>query len=64
MKAIPYIIFGICVTIYVRYVVRKALNDPPEEERYYTSYDAMAADGVDPEWDTEEWDPWVDGPRG
>lgn len=52
MKAIPYIIFGICVTIYVRYVVRKALNDPPEEERVYGSHAAAIMDGAA---DDDEW---------
>lgn len=52
MKAIPYIIFGICATIYVRYVVRKALNDPPEEERVYDSNAAAIMDGAA---DDDEW---------
>lgn len=56
MKAIPYIIFGICATIYVRYVVRKALNDPPEEERIYSSETAVMLD------DEEGWD--IEPPEG
>ena len=52
MKAIPYIIFGICATIYVRYVIRKALNDAPEEERIYTSPEAAMIEGAD---DDDDW---------
>ena len=59
MKAIPYIIFGICVTIYVRYVVRKALNDPPEEERVYESHVAAIMDGAA---DDDEW--FLEAPDG
>lgn len=64
MKYIPYVIFGLLATVYAVRTIRKALNEPPDEERCYDSYDAMAADGVEPEWDPNEWDPWVDGPRG
>ena len=61
MKAIPYIIFGICATIYVRYVIRKALNDPPDETKYYSSTDAAIADGAsaDDEWLWSD----LDGPQ-
>lgn len=52
MKAIPYIIFGLCATIYVRYVVRKALNEPPDEERVYDSHAAAIMDGAA---DDDEW---------
>jgi len=55
MKAIPYIIFGICATIYVRYVVRKALDEPPEEERCYSSSVAAIMDGAMSDDDDEEW---------
>ena len=52
MKYIPYIIFGICATIYIRYVVRKALDEPPEEERVYTSPEAAIIEGAD---DDDDW---------
>lgn len=52
MKAIPYIIFGILATVYVRYVIRKALNDPPDEERVYESHAAAIMDGAA---DDDEW---------
>lgn len=59
MKAIPYIIFGLLATIYVRYVVRKALNDPPEEERVYDSNAAAIMDGAA---DDDEW--FLEPPEG
>lgn len=61
MKAIPYIIFGICATIYIRYVVRKALNEPPEEERCYSSSVAAIMDGAMSDDDDDNWyDDWVE----
>ena len=52
MKAIPYIIFGLLATIYVRYVVRKALSEPPDEERCYSSPEAAIIEGAD---DDDDW---------
>ena len=58
MKYIPYVIFGLLATVYVRYVIRKALNDPPEEFRVYDGPASAEADGVEESFmDTngEEW---------
>ena len=63
-KVVIHIFAVIGIGYWLYRTAKKALNEPPEEERCYSSYDAMAADGVEPEWDPEEWDPWVDGPRG
>ena len=63
-KVVIHILAAIGIGYCLYRTAKKALNEPPDEERYYTSYDAMDADGVEPGWDPEEWDPWVDGPRG
>lgn len=52
MKTIPYIIFGIAAAYYAYRTVKKALQNPPDETRYYSSFDAAIADGADPD---EEW---------
>lgn len=50
-KAIPYIICGIGVAYYAYRTIRKALNDPPDETKYYSSFDAAIASGADPDDD-------------
>lgn len=52
MKTIPYIIFGFVAAYYAYRTVKKALQNPPDETRYYSSFDAAIASGADPD---EEW---------
>lgn len=51
-KALPYIIFGAAAAYYAYRTIRKALEDPPDETKYYSSTDAAIADGAsaDDEW--------------
>lgn len=51
-KAIPYIIFGVAAAYYAYRTVKKALEDPPDETKYYSSTDAAIIDGAsaDDEW--------------
>lgn len=51
-KAIPYIIFGAGVAYYFYKTIKKALEDPPDETKYYSSTDAAIIDGAsaDDEW--------------
>lgn len=60
MKYLPHIIAGLCITAYLVRTVRKALEDPEEEERCYSSSVAAIMDGaadVDDEWllEPEDW---------
>ena len=50
-KAIPYIIFGFAAAYYAYRTVKKALQEPPDETKYYSSFDAAIADGADPDDD-------------
>lgn len=52
MKYVPYIIFGIAAALYVRHTIRKALSEPPDEQRVYESPEAAYIDGAadDGEW--------------
>lgn len=51
-KAVPYIIFGFAAAYYIYRTVKKALEDPPDETKYYSSTDAAIIDGAssDDEW--------------
>lgn len=51
-KVIPYIIFGAAAAYYAYRTVKKALQDPPDETRYYESFNAAIASGADPD---DEW---------
>lgn len=51
-KAVPYIIFGVFAAYYAYRTIRKALNEPPEEERCYSSSVAAIIDGANQD---EEW---------
>lgn len=60
-KAIPYIIFGVAAAYYAYRTIKKALEDPPDETKYYSSTDAAIADGAsaDDEWLWSD----LDGPQ-
>ena len=55
MKYIPHIIAGLFITAYLVRTVRKALEDPEEEERCYSSSVAAIMDGAMSDDDDEEW---------
>ena len=60
-KAIPYILFSVVAAYYVYRTIKKALEDPPDETKYYSSTDAAIADGAsaDDEWLWSD----LDGPQ-
>lgn len=50
-KAIPYILFSVAAAYYAYRTIRKALADPPDETKYYSSFGAAIASGADPDDD-------------
>lgn len=61
MKYIPHIIAGLFITAYLVRTVRKAINEPEEEERCYSSSVAAIMDGAMSEDDDDNWyDDWVE----
>lgn len=50
----PFLFFltGAALVYYGYRVIRDALNNPPDETKYYSSFDAAIASGADPD---DEW---------
>lgn len=61
VKTVFHILAAVGIGFYAYKVVRKALEDPPDETKYYSSTDAAIADGASAD---EEW-LWsdLDGPQ-
>ena len=51
-KVVVHIIASIGIGYWLYRTAKKALNEPPEETRVYTSPDAAIADGAD---DDDDW---------
>lgn len=51
-KSVIHILAAIGIGYWLYRTAKKALNDPPEEERVYTSPEAAIIEGVD---DDDDW---------
>lgn len=61
IKTLLHILAAVGIAYYIYRTVKKALNDPPDETKYYSSTDAAIADGAsaDDEWLWSD----LDGPQ-
>jgi len=61
IKILLHILAAVGIGYYIYRTVKKALEDPPDETKYYSSTDAAIADGAsaDDEWLWSD----LDGPQ-